>query len=170
MIINYFLLSLGHCFTHSVVPLFCEESTSRGCAMQPVRVGDLRGRVPGLLPDAAGGSGERGHFWHEQQNTAANNFRRSIGRLAQGLSPVYTRRQNPIRFPSARPSSQRGGGSDEVKQESPTSFYFKQRQASLNLNSSSEKFFYNERKCKVRFSSRRPRRKCNTCPRERSFG
>ena len=29
--------------------------------MQPADAGDLRGRVPGLLPDAAGGSGERGH-------------------------------------------------------------------------------------------------------------
>ena len=28
--------------------------------MQPADVGDLRGRVPGLLPGAAGGSGERG--------------------------------------------------------------------------------------------------------------
>ena len=63
--------------------------------MQPADAGDLRGRVPGLLPDAAGGSGERGHFWHEQQNTAANNFRRFIGRLAQGLSPVFTRRPKP---------------------------------------------------------------------------
>ena len=63
--------------------------------MQPADVGDLRGRVPGLLHDAAGGSGERGHFWHEQQNTAANNFRRFIGRLAQGLSPVFTRRPKP---------------------------------------------------------------------------
>ena len=40
--------------------VFCVESTSRGCAMQPADVGDLRGRVPGLLPGAAGGSGERG--------------------------------------------------------------------------------------------------------------
>ena len=84
--------------------------------MQLADVGDLRGRVPGLLPGAAGGSGERGHFWHEQQNTAAYNFRRSIGRLAHGLSPVYTRQTRSDFLQLDQHHN--GGGSDKVKQES----------------------------------------------------
>ena len=92
--------------------------------MQPVRVGDLRGRVPGLLPDAAGGSGERGHFWHEQQNTAAYNF--------QTIDPVPSPRPEPGVHSSpqtrsdllpARPTLQRRR--EEVKQESTkTKFNF----------------------------------------------
>ena len=63
--------------------------------MQPADAGDLRGRVPGLLPDAAGGSGERGHSGTSSRTPPPTTTRRSIRCLASGLSPVYTRQPKP---------------------------------------------------------------------------
>ena len=55
--------------------------------MQPADAGDPRGRVPGLLPDAAGGAGERGH---------------TLARAAQHRSS--TQIQTIYRKPSLRPA------------------------------------------------------------------
>ena len=92
--------------------------------MQPADAGDLRGRVPGLLPDAAGGSGERGHSGTSsttsQLNTTSDDYPTPSPWPVPG---VHSSPQTRSDLLPARPTLQRRR--EEVKQESTkTKFNF----------------------------------------------